>query len=75
MPSLLRKGGGGIAFTYMYMWHSVERNGIIALTVDWVKTEFGTWVGGPQKISFAIVNYRIRILEMHYSTNHSLYCR
>jgi hypothetical protein len=47
-------------------------------TVDGVNTEFGIWVGGPQKISSAIVNYRIRLLEnnncleMHYSTNHSL---
>jgi hypothetical protein len=72
MPSLLRKGGGGIAFTYMYMWYSVERNGIIALTVDGVNTEFGTWVGGPQKILFSLVNIGIRILEVKYSTNNSL---
>jgi hypothetical protein len=70
MPSLIRKGGGGIAFTYM--WYSVERNVIIALSVYGVNTEFGTWVGGPQKILYSIVDYGIRILEMKYSTNHSL---
>jgi hypothetical protein len=37
-----------------------------------VNTELGTWVGGLQKILYSIVNYGIRILEMKYSTNHSL---